>query len=500
MLGWKLKQCLLMLFLIGGLIQLALTQAKIESEETATITATATIVPDLETPSDLVVEPSLIPSATAPDEIIGQSPSIAPSTPTFTNTLSVTEESIEQQLDITPAIVLSATSTPVSDTSVTSNIHIETPTATAEFDEQQVNMTLTPTLLFATDTTLEIIESVQQVDGFSNGITEESDIFTEVPAQSPTLATPVATLPGITPARVETTVDTADLMLGDKLVITMYIKRLVNVYSVATICQVNPTILGGSQLTLGSQFTSADVEVRNSGFQQDGQWVFAATGLSAGSTVNEGGILWQLEYEVINIGQSSINCTVSVTDSDGRPLLLNAADIELAVVNFPTAVSPTSTQAAHQLNDNPIITPTVNSTVVEVATNQSTLSGHIILSNPSLYATITISDIIIKSPSTAPFSVNLPSGEYQLSISAPQHLPVIIDVTLGSELEILPAIHLINGDVNSDGVIDKTDIDLVAHNLGQDASQIIPSADLNGDGQVNIRDLVLVSAHLDLSR
>ena len=68
-------------------------------------------------------------------------------------------------------------------------------------------------------------------------------------------------------------------------------------------------------------------------------------------------------------------------------------------------------------------------------------------------------------------------------------------------IEMFPAIELpepprLKEDVNGDGVVNIQDLVLVASNLGQSGSN---PADVNGDGIVNIQDLVLVAAALDAS-
>ena len=57
----------------------------------------------------------------------------------------------------------------------------------------------------------------------------------------------------------------------------------------------------------------------------------------------------------------------------------------------------------------------------------------------------------------------------------------------------LPASDKLKGDVNGDGTVNIADLVLVASNLGKTGQN---AADVNGDGQVNIADLVLVAGAL----
>ena len=50
-------------------------------------------------------------------------------------------------------------------------------------------------------------------------------------------------------------------------------------------------------------------------------------------------------------------------------------------------------------------------------------------------------------------------------------------------------------DVNRDGIIDIRDIVIVGQHFGQTTSPPYPSYDVNGDGIVDIRDIVIVGQH-----
>jgi len=74
-------------------------------------------------------------------------------------------------------------------------------------------------------------------------------------------------------------------------------------------------------------------------------------------------------------------------------------------------------------------------------------------------------------------------------------LPQIITVTITDKPMRLPAIILIGGDVDQNGVIDIRDANFITQNFGLAASAA-SSADLNEDGVVDIYDLALVSANI----
>ena len=81
-----------------------------------------------------------------------------------------------------------------------------------------------------------------------------------------------------------------------------------------------------------------------------------------------------------------------------------------------------------------------------------------------------------------------------LSISI--DIPVILINPNGEPDLSIPTIFVLKGDVNGDGIVNIQDLVLVAGKLGQTGTN---SADVNGDGVVNIQDLVLVAGALGTS-
>ncbi len=92
---------------------------------------------------------------------------------------------------------------------------------------------------------------------------------------------------------------------------------------------------------------------------------------------------------------------------------------------------------------------------------------------------------------------DIPDGEYHLAIS-PDGKTLALSVDTGIILLwdyaslINPSTH--ETDVNGDGIVDVSDLVVVAANFGQTGPN---SADVNGDGVVNIADLIKVAAALD---
>ncbi len=83
-------------------------------------------------------------------------------------------------------------------------------------------------------------------------------------------------------------------------------------------------------------------------------------------------------------------------------------------------------------------------------------------------------------------------GAYRIDASCGGFLGATVMFTLtdGQQLA-LPPVALAAGDTNSDNRIDLLDAALVASNLDH-AADLIPQADLNHDGMVDVRDLTLI--------
>jgi hypothetical protein len=94
---------------------------------------------------------------------------------------------------------------------------------------------------------------------------------------------------------------------------------------------------------------------------------------------------------------------------------------------------------------------------------------------------------------------NLQPGTYRLDARAPGFLPAQIQFTLqaGQKLVLPPAL-LRGGDSDRDGKITIVDVTLIAANFNRPAS-LVPQADLNGDGVIDVRDMALIGSQYGLS-
>jgi len=83
----------------------------------------------------------------------------------------------------------------------------------------------------------------------------------------------------------------------------------------------------------------------------------------------------------------------------------------------------------------------------------------------------------------------VPHGSWLLEIDGSHWLRKVIPIAVGASDLALPDIVLVNGDVNEDNSIDIFDLNTL---LGDFGAYNIPSSDLEGSGQVDVNDLVVV--------
>lgn len=92
---------------------------------------------------------------------------------------------------------------------------------------------------------------------------------------------------------------------------------------------------------------------------------------------------------------------------------------------------------------------------------------------------------------------DVPQGQHAIRAEKAGYLSAGGDLTIigESETKTLATVTLVAGDLNGDGTINLFDLVLISTAFGkQDTASLV--ADLNGDGTVNLFDLVLVSNNL----
>ena len=317
---------------------------------------------------------------------------------------------------------------------------------------------------------------------------------------------------------------------------------LANVSGVAITCQSDPTRLLGTQALPGGWFSADQVMVTDSGFQADGQWALMAVQSGSAGEFSSSGDLWSLNYQMIASGLTQIMCAVSVFDRGGELLPVTTAETTLTLEGYqdvavalptveapaeiPLMPTPEATQDFDQVEVTAEISPTevaptpestaeVNPTVEDAATLEVTevptapdtetvlshLSGSISASEPLMEAFVTITGVdgqqTVAVQADGSFAIDILPGRYEIVFSAPHYLSYTLEGFIPIEPVTLAPVRLTPGDVGENGIVERSDVTLVIENFGLTVPPAPSVADLNGDGMVNIYDLVIVSANTD---
>ena len=145
-------------------------------------------------------------------------------------------------------------------------------------------------------------------------------------------------------------------------------------------------------------------------------------------------------------------------------------------------------------------TPTSASTPVESPTPTAgpsgTLTGQVLASKPVTVSLYNAEDVLVTSAAANPdgtFSLTAPAGTYTVTATASGFLLAEGSVTIiGGGSSTKPTVTLLAGDIDGNDVIDQFD----ALTIGMSYNTATPSeGDLNSDGVINVLDLELLAAN-----
>jgi len=288
-------------------------------------------------------------------------------------------------------------------------------------------------------------------------------------------------LPEPTDPYVGTTVVPPTIEVGETALVTVSLGNVptTGYPSAEFTCTYDPTLVRTSSITVTDRFgTDAATAIND---PQNGSFIVAIAG-SNGNKATTSGPVFTFDATGLQAGQTSIECTARVSSGDGT-----LTDIT-SVATILTIVDAAPTSVAISAASFPVPAPEAYTISSPVFTGQVFASKPVTvgLYNPdnSLAASVTVD-------ANGNFNLTAPAGSYTIVAAASGFLnaqgPAILG---GEETNTKPAISLIAGDIDGNGVIDQYD----AMTIGMSYNATSPdTADLNNDGVINILDLQLLA-------
>lgn len=132
---------------------------------------------------------------------------------------------------------------------------------------------------------------------------------------------------------------------------------------------------------------------------------------------------------------------------------------------------------------------------------EGTVMGKVMLQGRMTYEDISVTVGELPSVTTGPdgsYTIpNVPQGQHTIRVQKAGYLSAEGDLTITGkgETTTMATVTLLAGDLNGDGTINLFDLVLISTTFGKQDTASLRS-DLNGDGTVNLFDLVLVGNNL----
>ena len=280
-----------------------------------------------------------------------------------------------------------------------------------------------------------------------------------------------------------------DGTVADQVNVNLLLIDVADIYGAQAECTVNPAALQGASLVQGDGFNDSNSFIIDEGFQADGSWRVAASRLSPNPAITGTTTAFTLNYNVIGDVEADLHCSALLVDANGN-------NVEIDVFNGELIVPPTPEPPIVVTEEPPVVLTGAVSGLASYQNRTDNAGIHVSLLGPGnteLMMADTAGDGVFS-------FADLAIGDYQLLLEAPQHIPVLLPVTVANPDEVVQLeAELRAGDVDDNGVIDLLDVTLIGANFGLQTIPEIDNVDLNDDGWVDVRDLSLAGGNLDLA-
>ncbi|MBN1640434.1 MAG: hypothetical protein JXA09_04290 [Anaerolineae bacterium] len=249
------------------------------------------------------------------------------------------------------------------------------------------------------------------------------------------------------------------------------VENIANLYGVETTVRFNPAILevvdadagtAGVQVNAGDWWPTGTHIVVNSADNATGLIRFAASLLAPMSPLNGSGDVVSIPFKAKAAGTTPVAFdTAKLVDATATPLSVNMADGQ-----------------------------------VTVTTSQATLKGRVLLEGRTDHSGTAVQlegGPLAYTNASGEYTLAHTAGTYTIHFSHASYLAQSTTATgVAGSTVTLPTVTLLGGDVNGDGEIDILDLVAVGAQFGS-TSPSPPEADINADGVVDIVDIVLVA-------
>ncbi|MCC6300597.1 MAG: peptidoglycan DD-metalloendopeptidase family protein [Anaerolineales bacterium] len=345
-----------------------------------------------------------------------------------------------------------------------------------------------------------------------------STASTGAPTSTPTAQTPLPTATTPSGPYVSTSVNPSTIQIGETALVSVSLNNVPpeGFTSAEFTCTYDPALIEVSNIVFANLF-GADPATVISG-PQNGSFIVGIAG-SKGNKAATSGVVFTFNARGLQAGQIGLGCTARVSQGSGTLTDLPAVGTSLVIVGIsPTATPsppPTSTPTPFtpptstftppvaesptpSLISVPVGSPT--STLAPVFSPTATSSPLAVLTGQlfaSKVVTVRVYDLnqnFIASVNVNPdgtFRFDLPPGTYTLVATANGFLRIEGTVALAAgETRAMPLVSLLAGDIDDDGSIDQFDAMTIGFSYGTIEP---PGADLNSDGVINVFDLELLA-------